>query len=265
MQNYVQMYGNASNFYGGWGECCHIEWIKDNSLRTQRHASNFNEQIGERICEGVILKTAEDTLVTDLTDQMDLLSISTTHLRNRFGDMSNTESSNDINALSTIIVKSVRGGYSVTVTVEEAVDKDHLGNAFIYNHTFSHTIIWNSDDKEKQCIGRISFELEYFLIQRSISLQTSRLIVTGYREAHIQFSNLPLRTVVRCTDNYREKLWYDFVMVRKNEVILPGKVVGLIEVEEEIKFVIHSAIVKDGFNRVSTMQKILFPSFCPWR
>jgi hypothetical protein len=23
MQKYVQMYGNASNFYGGWGECCH--------------------------------------------------------------------------------------------------------------------------------------------------------------------------------------------------------------------------------------------------
>ena len=56
-------------------------------------------------------------------------------------------------------------GYSVTVTVEEAFDEDHLGNAFVYDHTFSHTIIWNSDDKEKQCLGqRISFELEYFLL-----------------------------------------------------------------------------------------------------
>ena len=65
------MYCNAYNFYGGWGERCHIEWIKDNGLRTQRQASNFNDQIGERICEGVILKMAEDTLVSDLSDQMD--------------------------------------------------------------------------------------------------------------------------------------------------------------------------------------------------
>ena len=56
MQKYVQMYRNSSNFYGGWGERCHIEWIKDNGLHTQRQASNFNDQIGEHICEGVILK-----------------------------------------------------------------------------------------------------------------------------------------------------------------------------------------------------------------
>ena len=36
---------------------------------------------------------------------------------------------------------------------------------------------------------------------------------------------------------------------------------GLIEVEEEIKFVIHSAIVEDGFNGVSTMQKSFFLHF----
>ena len=86
------------------------------------------------------MKAAEDTLVLDLTDQMDLLSISTSHLRNQFDEMTNTESSNDINALSTI-VKCFCGGYSVTVTMEEAFDEDHLGNAFVYDHTFSHTII----------------------------------------------------------------------------------------------------------------------------
>ena len=44
-------------------------------------------------------------------------------------------------------------------------------------------------------------------------------------------------------------------MVRRNDVILPGKFVGLIDVDKEIKFVIHTAIVEDGFNGVSTMQK----------
>ena len=50
-------------------------------------------------------------------------------------------------------------------------------------------------------------------------------------------------------------------MVRKNDVILPGKVVGLIEVDGEIKFVIHSAIVENGFNGVESMQKSFFLHF----
>ena len=124
IQRYVQMCGNAYNFYGGWGEHCHIEWIKDNGLRTQRQASNFNDQIGERICEGVILKMAEDTLVSDLFDQMDLLSISTTHLRNRMDDMSNPNSSNNDVVPSTTFGKCFRGRHSVTVSVEEDFDED---------------------------------------------------------------------------------------------------------------------------------------------
>jgi hypothetical protein len=256
------MYGNASNFYGGWGERCHIEWIKDNGLRTQRQASNFNYQIGERIYEGVILKTAKDTLVSDLSDQMDLLSMSTTHLRNRFDDLTNPESSNVVNIPSKTVGKCFRGRYSVTISVEDVIDEDQLGNAFISDHTFCHSVTWKSDDKGKQCIGRrISFELEYFLVQRALSLKTSTVAVTGYTEAYIQFSNLPIRTVVRCTDNYRGQSWYDFVMVQRNDVILPGKVVGIIEVDGKIKFLIQSAIVSNGFNGLESLQKNFFHHF----
>jgi hypothetical protein len=262
MQRYVQMYGNASNFYGGWGERCHIEWIKDNGLRTQRQASTFNDQIGERICEGVILKTAEDTLVSDLSEQMDLLSISTTHLRNRFDDLTNPESSNVVNIPSKTVGKSFRGRYSVTVSVEDVIDEDQFGNAFVSDHTFCHSVTWKSDDKGKQCIGRrISFELEYFLVQRALSLHTSTVTVTGYTEAYIQFSNLPIRTVVRCTDNYRGQLWYDFVIVQRNDVILPGKVVGIIEVDGKIKFVIQLAIASNGFNGLESFHKNFFHHF----
>ena len=86
----------------------------------------------------------------DLTDQMDLLSISTSHLRNRFDDMSHPESLNNVDVPSITVCKCFHGKYSVTVTVEEAFDEDHLGNAFVNDHTFSHTVIWNSDDKAKQ-------------------------------------------------------------------------------------------------------------------
>jgi len=98
-----------------------------------------------------------------------------------------------------------------------------------------------------------SFELEYFLVQRALSLKTSTVAVTGYTEAYIQFSNLPIRTVVRCTDNYRGQSWYDFVMVQRNDVILPGKVVGIIEVDGKIKFLIQSAIVSNGFNGLESL------------
>ena len=262
MQRYVQMYGNAYNFYGGWGERCHIEWIKDNGLRTQRQASNFNDQIGERICEGVILKMAEDTLVSDLSDQMDLLSISTTHLRNRMDDMSNPDSSNNDVVLSTTFGKCFRGRHSVTVSVQEDFDEDQFGDAFVSDHRFCHSVNWKSDNKEKQCIGRrISFELEYFLVQRAISLQTSTVVLTAYTEAYIQFSNLPDQTVIRCTDNYRGQSWYDFVMVKRNDVILPGKVVGIIEDDGKVKFVIHSAIVANGFDGLESMIKSFFHHF----
>ena len=50
MHQYVQMYGNGSNFYGGWGEHAHIEWIKDSGLCMQRQAGNFNEQVGQMLC-----------------------------------------------------------------------------------------------------------------------------------------------------------------------------------------------------------------------
>ena len=167
---------------------------------------------------------AEDTLVTDLSDQMDLLSISTTHLTNRMDDMSNPESSNNVVVPSTTVGKCFRGRYSVTVSVEEDFDEDQFGDAFVSDHRFGHIVTWKSDDKEKQCIGRrISFELEYFLVQRAISLQTSTVIVTGYTEAYIQLSNLLVRTLVRCTDNYRGQSWYDFVMVKKMMSSFPVK------------------------------------------
>ena len=112
-----------------------------------------------------------------------------------FGDIFQT--------ITTAVTKDFRGSYSVTITVEEDLDEDQLGDAFVSGHTFSNTIVWNSDDKGKQELGRrISFELEYFLIQKAISLQTTRLSITGYTEAYIEFPNLSVKSVVRCTYNF---------------------------------------------------------------
>jgi hypothetical protein len=50
-------------------------------------------------------------------------------------------------------------------------------------------------------------------------------------------------------------------MVKKNDVILPGKVVGIIEDDGKVKFVIHSAIVTNGFDGLESMQKSFFHHF----
>ena len=43
--------------------------------------------------------------------------------------------------------------------------------------------------------------------------------------------------------------------------MLPGRVVGIIEVDGKVKFVIHSAIDTNGFNELQFMQKSFFHHF----
>lgn len=43
-----------------------------------------------------------------------------------------------------------------------------------------------------------------------------------------------------------------------NNIIAPGKIVGLIELDHMMKFVIHTTIVSDGFDGVSTPKHSLF-------
>ena len=50
-------------------------------------------------------------------------------------------------------------------------------------------------------------------------------------------------------------------MVQRNDVILPGKVVGIIEVDGKIKSLIQSAIVSNGFNGLESLQKNFFHHF----
>ncbi len=61
-----------TNFYGGWGDRAHIEWIKDNGLHTQAQGGNFNQQVKEMICKGVLLNKAEDALMSQLQEKMHL-------------------------------------------------------------------------------------------------------------------------------------------------------------------------------------------------
>lgn len=140
MQKCVLMYGNAANFHDGWGGCSHMEWIKDNGLSIQRQASKFNEQIGEHICEGVVLNMAEDTMTMELTDQMHLLPH---HLITKFNKMTR----NDYDEVSLSTYTAI---VNVTVAVEKKLDEDRLDDPFVSHHTFSNKMACNYNHNEKQ-------------------------------------------------------------------------------------------------------------------
>jgi hypothetical protein len=50
-------------------------------------------------------------------------------------------------------------------------------------------------------------------------------------------------------------------MVRTNDVIVPGKVIGIIKLEGMMKFVIHTAIANNGFGGLSMMLQTFFMHF----
>lgn len=136
MQKYVQIYGNPSNFYGDCGECYPIEGIKDNGLCIQRQAGNFNETICEPICEGVILKKADDTLITKLTDRMHLLPIASSQLRKKYDQMNSDKCNELSNSPITALQKEFCVGLNVTVIMEETWMKINWDMCLYLAHFF---------------------------------------------------------------------------------------------------------------------------------
>ena len=85
MALYMTAYGNAANFYGGDGERSHITFVKDNAQNTQRVANQFVKQVGDRIKETVYLSKAEGSIMHDLCDSLQSLSV-TSNMRKRLLD-----------------------------------------------------------------------------------------------------------------------------------------------------------------------------------
>jgi hypothetical protein len=146
VRKYVQKYGNACNFYGGWGERAHIDWVKDNGLHMQRHARTFIEQVGERISEGVIIDKTEETLISSISNKMYLLSLSSSHLRNKVEGTNYCIQS--LEGDTNVTEHDFRGSFSATVVVEETYDKDHLGEMFLSENTFKSSVTWKHKNKQ---------------------------------------------------------------------------------------------------------------------
>jgi hypothetical protein len=47
----------------------------------------------------------------------------------------------------------------------------------------------------------------------------------GYPHASVQFPGFPSHTIIRCTEDYNNDQWYDFVAVKVYNSALPANVV----------------------------------------
>eukprot|EP00956_Cyclotella_meneghiniana_P035119 scaffold111633_cov21-Cyclotella_meneghiniana.AAC.1 len=54
MPHYIRWYGNAVNYYGGFGERGHITWVKNNFENTRKQSDTFMQDLGRR-CEEQIM------------------------------------------------------------------------------------------------------------------------------------------------------------------------------------------------------------------
>jgi hypothetical protein len=53
--NYMKLFGNAINFYGGIGECNHKTFVKRTGANTQKRISTFTSQVAQRYYKTLIL------------------------------------------------------------------------------------------------------------------------------------------------------------------------------------------------------------------
>jgi hypothetical protein len=62
-QNYMKLFGSASNFYGAVGEKNHKNFVKDTGNNTQKQANNFTSQIEIRYYKKMTYDIAHQELI----------------------------------------------------------------------------------------------------------------------------------------------------------------------------------------------------------
>ena len=55
----------------------------------------------------------------------------------------------------------------------------------------------------------------------------------------MKFPDLDTNTIIRCSDNYRDGPWYDFVSFRRGTSVYAARVIGITTIDGKINFVLH--------------------------
>ena len=235
---YIQFYGNALNFFTGPGEHAHIRLLKDNARRTQKQPSTFGKQIADRLQENLLLRRAEDNLIHQLYDDVTEMPGSC-RLKQKQKEWELNKMT-DLMALclsqaqSPCKFVSSEGRYEVSLSVNSTPSS---GQPLIKSDVW-----WASGNakKRKKNIG-ICYELQMYLAKMAERNENRCIKGVGYTSIHVQFPDIEKSTIIRCSDDYNGKPWYDYVAFKIGHHVVPGKVCGIIKIGDEYKIVIHSA------------------------
>ena len=89
------------------------------------------------------------------------------------------------------------------------------------------------------------------------------MVVKGYTSTNVQLPDLPNHTVIRCSDDYMGKAWYDFVTVLIKGRTIPGKVIGIVRYGDMERLVVHTMSLPDPprFNFYKEMKETFIKKF----
>jgi hypothetical protein len=230
---FMILFGCAANFDGKMGERSHIDHIKDNGLRTQRQMASFLQQVGERLSEQKILSRTIDGIINQHNDDLDLLPKDS--VLNRKKEEYSVDSVvqdfalldvNDQPSVVAAFSRSCQSGYNIKINVA------NVANACIN---------WNYDNKNKQIRNlSVCFEVRLALAKIAEDNYESNISACGFTEAFVNFPNMTESSIVRCSQDYKGKPWYDFVSFKRDNSILAGKVCGIVQHGDTNKFLVHS-------------------------
>ena len=238
---YMSFYGNALNFYSGFGERSHIEYVKDNAMNTQRQIHSFLQQMAHRVEENSILSVAEHNMIQQYPEEISEMT-NNNSLRRLQIELEDYPTINSINSVNpTKIVGSPNGQYSLLIKLNgdtEAI-RDHELDTSV-QCTIQKELKWKSRDNEKQRnnLG-INFDLCLFLAKKALSEGRQEIYVTGFTMVSVQFPSLPNHSIVRCAEDFMGREWYDFVVVKIGENHLPAKVLGFVDYHGDSLFVVR--------------------------
>ena len=84
------------------------------------------------------------------------------------------------------------------------------------------------------------------------------LKAVGFGCISVMFPSLSEKTIIRCTENYLDRQWYDFVAVKINNNVVAAKVCGILVIQDEIRIVIHPMKVNNNARRRSNNDSVNF-------
>ena len=191
MPRYVEMYGNASSFYGGIGEHNLITFVKKPGRNTQRRPASFTPQLAMRNFETSCFEKAYDVVCDDIP----LLQSNITS--------ENDASSSDEEGVSKIW-KSATGEYTLTFG-----ELPHQGQCSI-------NVRWKK--RVKNQLGKTINMIFALDVSNSVVKHgySDSFDITGYTEFRGQSSKrLGFKPVIyRACEDFRGSEWYDWSMVK---------------------------------------------------